>query len=70
MLSHIEDAGEPAAAPGPGHDHGVNETSHAEGEHSIGGALDTLRHASAHDGGTCFQTRMHAGQSRAKLQNA
>ena len=65
-VSHIEDAGEPAAAPGPGHNYWVNEAGHAEGEHSIGGTLDTLRHTSAHDGGAYIQKRMHAGQSRAR----
>ena len=34
---------------------------HAEGEHSVGGTLDTLRHTSAHDGGAYVQRQMHAG---------
>ena len=52
-VAHIEDTAQPAAPPGPGHNHGVDEGGHAKGIGGIGGALHTLRHPSAHDGRPC-----------------
>ena len=41
-----------------------DKAGHAEGKESVGGTLDTLRHASTHDGGAYAQTCMNAGRSR------
>ena len=50
-VAHIQDGGQPATSPGPGHNHRVDEGRHEEGEDGVGGRLHTFRHGTADDGG-------------------
>mmetsp|Transcript_4715 Transcript_4715/g.10677 ORF Transcript_4715/g.10677 Transcript_4715/m.10677 type:complete len:552 (+) Transcript_4715:478-2133(+) len=73
-VAHAEERGQPAVAPGPGHDHGVDEGGHEEGEGRVGRALQPLRHAAAHDGGArgaegpLEEPREHGARRRAVAQ--
>ena len=51
-VPHAEEGGKPAATPGWCHNHRIDEACHQEREGGIGGALDTLSHCPAHNGGT------------------
>ena len=51
-VAHVKDLGKPATTPCPGNNDRVDETGHEECKGSIGGALHTLCHCSAHNGST------------------